>query len=473
MSHRDSEAQGRAVRLNSSCLKAALDWLLKGVEWSGIVLREDCSWTPMLLSAAALLWAWSDELTLIDRFEAVRRIMLHLFSPQREFAGSYQAFTKILRRWNKPLIDCVRLALCERMQRELRDCWLISGFALFGVDGSRAELPRTRSNELAFSILRHPRKSRKGRKLRKRLKLSNRKALSRKVTSPQLWLTTMWHVGSGLPWDWRIGPADSSERAHMLTLLSTLPPGSMIAADAGFVGYEYVKAILDAGHQLLLRVGSNVRLLKNLGYARERGHTVYLWPDRKGSQGNLPLVLRLVVAHNGRHPVFLVTSVLSEERLSDRQVVELYGRRWGIELFYRSLKQTFQRRKLRSASAGNVELEMNWSFVGLWAMGLYALSQLDLAEVSPRRSSVAQILRAFRRMMRDYLHPSERGRTLRERLRTALIDDYRRVNKTSRDYPRKKHEAPPGPPRILKASPSQIQRARALRRQPSEKGLTA
>jgi hypothetical protein len=425
------------------------------------------------LAAAALLWAWSDELTLIDRFAAVRKIMLHLFSPQQEFAGSYQAFTKILRRWTEKLIEGVKSALRKRMQGEMTDCWLILGFALFGVDGSRAELPRTRSNEAAFSILRHPRKSRKGHRLRKRLKKLKRQALSRKVTSPQLWLTTMWHVGLGLPWDWRIGPADSSERAHLLGLLSALPPGSMIAADAGFVGYEYLKAILDSGHQLLLRVGSNVRLLKKLGLVRETGQTVYLWPDRKGSQGDPPLVLRMVVAHNGRHPVFLVTSVLSATRLSDRQVIELYGRRWGIELFYRSLKQTFQRRKLRSASAENAELEMNWSFIGLWAMGLYALSQLDLKELSPRRLSAAQVLRAFRRTMRDYLHPSQRGCTLRDRLRTALIDDYHRVNKTSRDYPRKKREAPAGPPRILIASPAQIQRAQSLHRELSEKGLTA
>lgn len=470
MSHRDSEAQGRAVRLNSACLKLSLHWLLRGFEWQSIAFRDDCTWTPMLLTATALLWAWSDELTLVDRFATARRIMLHLFSPQRQFAESYQAFTKLLRRWTDPLIDCLKAALRERMRRELTDCWLIQGFAMFGVDGSRADLPRTRSHELAFSLLRHTRKSRKGRKLRKQLKRLKRKALSRKVTSPQLWLTTMFHVGSGLPWDWRIGPADSSERAHMLAMLSTLPPGALIAADAGFVGYEYLKAIVDGGRQLLLRVGSNVRLLKKLGYAQERGNTVYLWPDRKGSQGHPPLVLRLVVADNGKHPVFLVTSVLSEKRLTDRQVVELYARRWGIELFYRSLKQTFQRRKLRSTSAANALLEMTWSLGGLWAMGLYALSQFQPQRLPPGRLSVAKTLRAFRRMLRDYLHPCERSSHLRDRLRTALIDNYRRKNKASRDYPRKKQEAPPGPPRILKASQTQIQRAQALRYELSKKG---
>ena len=471
MSHRDSKAQGGAVRLNSACLKLALWWLLGRVNWSGIVFRNECTWTPMRLTSTALLWAWSDELTLDDRFQSARRIVLHLFRPQRHFAESYQAFIKLLHRWTDRLLECLKAALRERIRQELPDCWLILGFIMFGVDGSRADLPRTRSHELAYSLLRHPRKSRKGRKLRKRLKKLNRPALSRKVTSPQLWLTTMFHAGSGLPWDWQIGPADSSERGHMLVMLSTLPPGALIAADAGFVGYEYLRAILDSGRQLLLRVGSNVRLLKKLGYyAHERENTVYLWPDRKASQGLPPVVLRLVIADNGKHPVFLVTSVLSEKRLTDRQVVELYARRWGIELFYRSLKQTFQRRKLRSASAENAKLELQWSMAGLWAMGLYALSQFQQEQLPPRQLSVAQMLRAFRRMLRDYLHPCERGRCLRDRLRRALIDSYHRKNKTSRDYPRKKHEAPPGPPRILNASATQIQRGQTLRHELAQKG---
>jgi hypothetical protein len=255
----------------------------------------------------------------------------------------------------------------------------------------------------------------------------------------------MWHVGCGLPWDWRIGPADSSERAHLLEMLADLPANSLVAADAGFVGYEYTQAILASGRQLLIRVGANVKLLKKLGYARESQQTVYLWPDRQAQRSQPPLVLRLVVAHNGKHPVYLVTSVLSQARLSDAQVIELYARRWGIELFYRHLKQTFQRRKLRSACAENARVEMEWSFAGLWAMALYAqVTRHEKEGFPPQQLSIAQTLRAFRRMLRDYLHPTERGRSLCDRLRTASIDVYQRQSKDSRGYPRKKRETPPG-----------------------------
>jgi len=463
MSHRDFGSV--AVRLNASCLKLALGWLLREVDWSSVTFRKDCTWTPRLLTAVSLLWAWSDEQTLVERFASARRLVDYLFSPAGPLSGSYQCFTKLLRRWTDVLIFRLQAALRERLKQELAGSWCVLGFVMFGVDGSRCELPRTRSHERAYSPTRHRKKkqSRKGRTHRDQ-------AHARKANSPQLWLTTMWHVGTGLPWDWRIGPCDSSERAHLLEMLPHLPPEALVTADAGFVGYEYLRAILDSQRQLLIRVGSNVRLLKKLGYARESGHTVYLWPDREAARGQPPIVLRLVQAHNGQHPVFLVTSVLSEKRLTDRQVIELYARRWGIELFYRHLKQTFQRRKLRSTSAENALLELHWSLAGLWAMALYALLQFQHAGLPPRRLSIAQTLRAFRRMMRDYLHPAERGRTLRERLRAALIDPYQRRNKTSRNYPRKKQESPAGPPQVRLATNTQIKLAQSLRREPQQKG---
>jgi hypothetical protein len=114
-----------------------------------------------------------------------------------------------------------------------------------------------------------------------------------------------------------------------------------------------------------------VRLLRKLGWAKEAAGTVYLWPDRAAQQNQPPLVLRLVVATGGRHPVYLVTSV-PRPQLSDTQVIDIYRRRWGIELYFRHLKQTFQRRKLRSTRAEHARVELDWSLLGLWSMALYA-----------------------------------------------------------------------------------------------------
>ncbi len=82
MSHQDQDGR---VRYNASCLKLALQWML-GQSLAEVRFREDCTWSPMHLAAAALLWAWSDEGTLTERFATARRIAALIYRPQQEFA---------------------------------------------------------------------------------------------------------------------------------------------------------------------------------------------------------------------------------------------------------------------------------------------------------------------------------------------------------------------------------------------------
>jgi hypothetical protein len=269
----------------------------------------------------------------------------------------------------------------------------------------------------------------------------------------------LWHVGAGLPWCWRHAGSDGSEREHLLDMLGAIPERSLITADGGFVGYEFWQAIQNAGHDFLIRVGANVKLLKRLGYVREHAGSVYLWPDRQARQEQPPLVLRLIIARGGKHPIYLVTSVLAKKELSDRQVIELYQARWGIEVFYRSFKRTFGKHKLRSASPNNAQLELDWSLAAIWAACLYAKRWQAKADLDLARTSVAGVLRIVRRAIR--MHTLK----ITTLLGAALIDDYHRENKASRDYPRKKTD-PPGtaPPLILKATKLQINSAKLLKR---------
>ena len=345
------------------------------------------------------------------------------------------------------------------MQESHSGSWTVAGFVVFGVDGSRAELPRTKSHEAADS----PSPQRSGKKKRDRRKQPKQAAHAKNVNVPQMWLTVMLHVGSGLPWDWRRGPSDSSERAHALEMLESLPPKSLLVMDAGFTGWDFLDTVLKASHQVILRVGVNVRLLKKLGYVEEKDGIVYLWPEKAAKKNQPPLVFRLIVAQGPRHPIYLLTSILDPQELSNAQVFEIYKNRWGIELFYRHLKQTFQLRKLRSASAANAALELEWSLLGLWAMGLFACVEMQRANIPLKRLSVAGMLLAFRRLMRDYLHPADLARPLCRQLREALVDEYVRKNKQSRAYPRKKPHTRTGPPNIVKATAKQVRQAKTLK----------
>ena len=470
MSHQDRDGHNESAP-HHQALKQALDWLLGWASLEQVRFREDCTWTPKTLIFAAILWAWSDEKTLTERFAVARKIVIAMAIRCGVPAKSYQAFLKILKTWTFILAVALTKAFRRCMETALAERFRVHGFQVFGVDGSRLELPRTESNEKRFSpaSARRKKKSRAPTSKQRRRARSKaaraKRARHKKVNSPQMWLTTMFHVAIGLPWDWRLGPSDSSERGHLLEMIAALPLSALITADAGFVGYDVWKAILESGRHLLIRVGANVRLLKQLGYVKEKKGLVYLWPDREAARNQPPLVLRLVVARGGRQPVYLVTSVLDEAVLQDEQVVEIYALRWGIELFYRHFKQTFARRKLRSHTADHAELEATWSLLGFWAMALHAEVQLAQEGVAAHRMSVANILSAYRKAMREYKSHPDPGESMRELVSRAVIDSYERANKSSRDYPRKKHGHAIGAPQIRKATKDQIKTAREIRDQ--------
>jgi hypothetical protein len=298
--------------------------------------------------------------------------------------------------------------------------------------------------------------------------------VEKKTNSPQMWLTLLWHVTTGLPWAWRTGPSDSSERAHLQEMLPELPENTLLTADAGFVGYDTWKEILGSGQNFLIRVGGNVTLLKNLGYARERNGVVYLWPDAAAKKRQPPLVLRLIVVHDGKHPVYLVTNV-GATKLSDRQASQVYAARWGIELFFRTFKQTFDCRKLRSHCAEHAPLELDWSLLALWCVCLVGQRELEERGVDPKRLSPALAIRAMQDTLRDYrVRPESPDETLWARLSRSQLDDYdRHSSKSSRDYPRKKRRDNISPPIITHATSQQIHAAQALKHASARKQLAA
>jgi hypothetical protein len=474
VAHQDQEREGVA-RSGAGELLGVFQSLLAEVDLQTIALRTDCTWCAFNLLCTAILWAWSDESTLGERFKTARKIIGFAAPTQDKPAGSYQAFIKLLRKWTEPFSQLLTQRLRAKMEQSLADWWTVAGWVVMACDGSRIDVPRTEANEARYSprskLSRAAQRSRARRKAKRR---TAELARQRKANVPQIWLTMLWHAGTGLSWDWRTGPSDSSERAHLQEMLSSAPANSLITADAGFVGYGLWQGILASGRQFLIRVGSNVTLLKKLGYVREQGGLVYLWPNRAAKQHQPPLVLRLIVVHTGRHPVYLVTSVRIKEQLSDKAAAEIYGRRWGIEVFYRHCKQTFERRKLRSQNPDNAMLELQWSLLGMWAMGLHSHHHLlSQGVTSPQRISFAAVLRAYRRSMREYKSAPDPGDSLEERLDRSLTDTYKRKNKTSRDYCRKKHETATGAPIIQTASQTQIDQAKQFNKNQTVKGLTA
>ena len=461
MSHQDRLCP---LVINHQTLKQVLDWLLAPRVFTGLRGGQLATWKPRMLAAAALLWATSEAPTLRDRFAQARKIVQKVFRWQLAPGVSYQGFVKMLGQWHEELWGALLPHLREQMRARPLAQWQTAGYALFAVDGSRVALARSKSLEAVFAPQRRQGSARKqAAGARGRRKSQAATARHKKATSPQVGLTLLWHGGSGLPWAWRTGPAGASERDHLLALVPELPAHALLVADAGFVGYEVWQTLLAAGHHFVIRVGANVRLLRQLGWTRAHAQVVYLWPDHAARKRQPPLVLRLVVVHDGRQPVYLVTD-LPKTRLHDRQGATIYGARWGVEVFFRTFKQTFGCRKLRSRAATNAQLELEWALMGVWCICLLGQRELDASGQGAARLSPAAALHAFQRTLREYrVRPDTAAETLWAQLRRARLDDYqRRSSKTSRAYPRKKQRTPIGIPHISLATAQQIAQAAAL-----------
>ena len=210
------------------------------------------------------------------------------------------------------------------------------------------------------------------------------------------------------------------------------PEATLFCADAGFVGYEFWRSILDRGHSFLIRVGGNVRLLKGLGLVRQRGDIVYCWPDDAMRKKQPPLVLRLLRFHDGRGEVYLVTNILDDKELTAEQASLIYRRRWGIELQFRSLKQTYGRAKLRARTPEIAEIELHWSLLGLTMLQLLATKEQTRAGEPADKTSIAAVLRIIRSMIAERSEARPPSASLENRLRNATTDSYQRHSKKTK-----------------------------------------
>ena len=168
------------------------------------VAKKSRLWLPQRIVFVSILMMWDAERALSDRFTSALGLLGVLF-PRWRLGKSYQGWCDA----QLVYISAIQPALAKRMRSQMRQFagkhWLREGWCAFAADGSRVECPRTEANKKGLGCA------------------------GKKKTGPQLFLTTLWHMGTGLPWDYRIGPGTDSERHHLRDMLADLPRRTAIA----------------------------------------------------------------------------------------------------------------------------------------------------------------------------------------------------------------------------------------------------
>jgi hypothetical protein len=281
---------------------------------------------PLLYVLLCMTWCLGDSQP--ERFETARAFCVAC-RPERRRPG------KTFLGWQKAL-DALPACVLRRLASRLGPFLHTDGWAVLGCDGSRLRCPRV--GQLERRLGDPGGDSSSGRK------------------APQLWLTALAHLQSGVPWSWMAGKGDASERDHLARLIGTLSGAALVVCDAGYQGYPLARALADAGRSFLMRVStqtifyaaddaasletreveSKARAAKEVT-ARQMEKwsdgVVYYWPEQAQKRRQEAIAVRLLCVRGktGGKDVWLASNVLDGDKLSLQTAGRFYKMRWENE----------------------------------------------------------------------------------------------------------------------------------------------
>lgn len=432
LSKRRTRRRRRQARSFVQCVRQFLTpEVFKQAQRSRHSKRRSPRWQvqPLIFVLLTMTWTMGD--STLERFETARAFYVTCHASRKRPGRTLSGFQAALSKMPVGVLRTVARAIRQQLLVQLGDRLITGGWRVFGCDGSRVECPRTVE-------------------LEQRLGRSNKDH-----AAPTVWITALVHLRSGLLWAWRVGKGTASEQAHLLMLLGSLPPNSLIVTDAAYRGYELALEVLATGASFLVRVSSTVWLYTETDQPLEDFHegVVYYWPQERQRQLEPPIRLRLIRVRSPKckHDVWLLTNVLSSQQLSVAMAGQFYRWRWENEGLFRTYKQTLKKVKLVSRTVCLVHRELEGSLLAVQLMLAQTTLKLhpctsvwdEAVMASPR-----QVLLEIRREIRD-ASPARRRRAFAERLARATRDRRQRTSaKAVREWPRRKSHKPPGPPQL-------------------------
>jgi hypothetical protein len=298
----------RQVRKDESLISCLRKFLTPAV-WKQAQQHAGCPkgkqrWSFQTLVLVMLTMSWVTGDSQPERFETAKAFCVVMLPKRRRPGRSIQGFHKALARVPTAVFRTLAAAVRPVLLRVLGHHLITDGFIVLGGDGSRLRCPRTPELEA---------------------RLGKRSA---EDAAPQVWITAVVHVATGLLWSWRIGKGDASERHHLRDLIPTLPKAALIVADAGYQSFVLTKAIRDAHLDMLVRASSQTTLYtaENTPLPAWREGIVYWWTHEAKRQKLPPLELRLLRVTGRKHDVWLLTTVLDAQRLPHASTSVLWAR---------------------------------------------------------------------------------------------------------------------------------------------------
>lgn len=212
------------------------------------------------------------------------------------------------------------------------------------------------------------------------------------------------HLSSGLAvrpcWGPMYGAAAVSEQSLTERLLERVPAGAVLMADRNFAVFSVAWAVQQHDHRVLFRMteerarriagqclppaGSQRRIEWRPSRDDRRAHPEL--PAEAVVRGRL--IVAWVEGEEGKRVKLYLFTTLEEPR---EVLVELYRRRWDIELDIRALKQTLRMHSLSSKTPAMVEKELLLAIAGYNLVHSVQMAAAQQANLEPRRLSFSKV----------------------------------------------------------------------------------
>jgi hypothetical protein len=406
-------------------------------------------WTLQPLLFVLLCMTWCNGDSQPERFETARAFFVACHPKRRRPGKTCLGWQKALNALPARALGLVASLFRRRLRWRLGPLLKTDGWVVLGCDGSRLRCPRVAELE---GRLGDPGGD----------SCSGQKA-------PQVWLTALVHLASGVPWSWMVGKGDASERGHLRRLIATLIEGALVVCDAGYQGYPVASALADAGHSFLMRVSSQTifytkdeslqthevgaKAAKEATAAQMEKWTdgvVYYWPVEAQRKKDRPIAVRLmcVRGQTRKKDVWLASNVLEGDRLSLEMASRFYEMRWENEGYFRTYKQTMKKVKL----AGRTVKAAHREALGAMLAVQVLLAQGALGAILLGQKEAANSARRLLLLVRREIGFALKGKSKRGFMGRAAAcrrEQRRRQSaKQKRAWPSRQAPKPLNPPRI-------------------------
>lgn len=391
--------------------------------------RRQPKWDIHPLVYILLMMSWCCGDSLPEQFETARGFYVVCCEKRKRPGKTFSGFERAVARLPMPVLRALAGALRELIVALFGVRLFYQGFIPLGCDGTRQETPRTEELEKRLGTFGKP------------------------GSAPMIWNTSIVHLLLGIPFCWRFGlGGKASERSHLLQMLSLLPKMALIVADAGYVGFDLIRQLIEKNVFFLIRMSSGATFYTEEMKPLEtfEDGLVYYWPKSAQKENKPPIFARLIrIQSRDAKDVWLLTNVDDSAKLSVALAAQFYRWRWENEGFFRTYKRTLKKVTLMSRTVRMVHREAEASMIAtqlLLCQGALAMPAAK-ADETPIMCSPRGVLLEIRREIRDltFHHDFTQRLTQAQRERRK-----RKTAKQKREWPRRKTHKPPKPPKLLR-----------------------